>query len=299
MAVIVYGDFNCPYSDLASQRVDLLKRLGAEMDWRAVEHDHGLAVTGTPSQADRAAWERELADVAALALPGEDAPVAPPPVVSNTGAAVAAYAEAVSDGIADQLRRRLFQAIWVQRRHLSSPYEVRRLVTALMWPAEDIWDRLGSPDIASVLLRDPDLARSVRRSGGTIAPDGGPLTATGWRRIQQWRREWQSLPEHVVPAVIGPEGALHPGTDGLRYLAGLLRAPLADGAPTRLPDRVAAAGARQEAARAASASGPGRRSEVAATAIDWVPTTQMNQVPLAPARAGRAPFPAISSSGRA
>lgn len=245
MTVTVYGDFNCPYSYLASQRADLLKQLGAEMDWRAVEHDHGLAVTGTPSEVDRAAWERELVDVAALALPGEDAPVAPPPVVSNTGAAVAAYAEAVSDGIADQLRRHMFQAIWVQRRHLSSAHEVRRLVTAL-WPAEDIQDRLGSPDIPGLLLRDPDLARSLRRSGSTIAPDGGPLTATGWRRIRQWRQEWRSLPERVVPAVIGPDGALHPGTDGLRYLADLLRAPLCDGASTSPPDRVAAAGARQE-----------------------------------------------------
>ena len=97
-----------------------------------------LAVTGTRSEADRAAWESELAEVAALALPGEDAPQAPPPVVSNTGAAVAACAEAVSDGVADELRRRLFRAVWAEGRHISSAYEVRRLVTGLMWPQEDI-----------------------------------------------------------------------------------------------------------------------------------------------------------------
>src|ERR1035441_7572214 len=85
------------------------------------------------------------------ALPGEPAPQAPPPVVSNTGAAGAAYAEAVSDGVAGELRRRLFRAVWAEGRHISSADEVRRLVTGLMWPQEDIRDRLASPDIPSLL----------------------------------------------------------------------------------------------------------------------------------------------------
>ena len=52
-------DFNCPYGYLASQRVDLLKQLGkAELDWRAVEHDPGLSLTGTWAEADRERWER-------------------------------------------------------------------------------------------------------------------------------------------------------------------------------------------------------------------------------------------------
>jgi 2-hydroxychromene-2-carboxylate isomerase len=163
MNVIVYGDFNCPYSYLASQRADLPSRAGVAVDWRAVEHDRGLPVTGSRSDSDRAAWDRELAEVASLALPGEQVPADPPVLISNTAAAVAAYAEAVSDGVADELRRRLFAAIWVQGLHLSSAYEVRRLITAMMWPAEDITDRLASPDIPSLLLRDTDMARIVRR----------------------------------------------------------------------------------------------------------------------------------------
>ena len=134
---------------------------------------------------------------------------------------MAAYAEAVSDGVAGELRRRLFRAIWVQGLHLSSAYEVRRLITAVMWPQEDITDRLASPDIPSLLLRDPDLARIVRRSGGTIAPDGGPLTTAGWRRILRWRQEWLALPSQVIPAVIGPDQIVRPGIEGLRYLADL------------------------------------------------------------------------------
>lgn len=221
MNMIVYGDFNCPYSYLASQRADLLSQAGVPVEWRAVEHDWRLPVTGSRSDADRAGWERELAEVASLALPGERVPDKPPVLVSNTKAAVAAFAEAVSDGVAGELRRRVCDAIWVQGLHLSSAYEVRRLVTSVMWPQEDITDRLASPDIPSLLLRDTDMARIVRRSGGTIAPDGGPLTTAGWRRIRRWRQEWLALPSQVIPAVIGPDQIVRPGIDGLRYLADL------------------------------------------------------------------------------
>ncbi len=48
MMVIVYGDFNCPYSYLASQRADLIACGGvAAVDWRAVEHDRGPSLTGS------------------------------------------------------------------------------------------------------------------------------------------------------------------------------------------------------------------------------------------------------------
>jgi 2-hydroxychromene-2-carboxylate isomerase len=233
--VVVYGDFNCPYSYLASQRADRLARDGiAGIDWRAVEHDRGLALTGTPSEADRGTWDKELAEVAALALPGERVPAAPPPVISNTQAAVAAYAEAVSDGIADELRRRLFGAVWAEGRHISSAYEVRRLVVGLMWPQEDIADRLASPDIASLLGRDPDLWRAVRRSGGTIAPNGEPLTITGRRRIWRWRQDWLGLPSQVIPAVVGPDQIPRSGTEALHYLAHLAGTGKV---PPRLPAR--------------------------------------------------------------
>ena len=225
MTVIVYGDFNCPYSYLASQRADLLSRTGiAAVDWRAVEHDQGLPMTGSRPDGDRAAWDRELAEVASLGLPGEQIPAGPPAMISNTQAAVAAYAEAVSDGVADELRRCVFAAIWARGLHLSSAPEVRRLITGVMWPQEDITGQLASPDIPSLLIRDPDLARIVRRSGGTITPDGGPLTTAGWWRIRRWRLEWLTLPSQVIPAVIGPDQVVRSGTSGLRYLADLAAA---------------------------------------------------------------------------
>src|SRR5258707_14432984 len=55
------------------------------------------------------------------------------------------------------------------------------------------------------ILCDPDPALIVPRSDGTIAPDGGPLTTTGYRRIRQWQQEWQALPRLGIPAVAGRE----------------------------------------------------------------------------------------------
>ena len=220
MTVIIYGDFNCPYSYLASQRAGRLRAAGVAVDWRAVEHDRGLPAGGLPSGSGQASWDRELAEVASLALPGEQVPTGPPALVSNTEAAVAACAEAVSDGIADELRGSLFRAIWARGLNLSSPDEVRRLVTDLMWPREDVAVRLASPDFPSLLLRDTDMTRIVRRSGGTVALNGVPLTTAGWERVRQWRQEWLALPGQVIP-VISSDHIVRPGIEGLRYLAGL------------------------------------------------------------------------------
>jgi len=220
VTVMIYGDFNCPYSYLASQRAGLLNRAGIAVDWRAVEHERRLPVTGSLTDHDRAGWDRELTEVTSLALPGERVPVLPV-MISNTAAAVAAYAEAVSDGIDGELRRGLFRAIWVRGLHLSGAYEVRRLVTDVTWPCEGVAQRLASPDFPGLLLRDPDVTRVVRGSGGTIAFNGVPLTTTGWRRVRQWRQEWLALPSQVIPAVIGSDHIVRSGVEGLRYLAGL------------------------------------------------------------------------------
>jgi hypothetical protein len=59
------------------------------------------------------------------------------------------------------------------------------------------------PGLPLPIVCDPDPVLIVPRSGGTIAPDGGPLTTTGYRRIRQWRQEWQALPRLVIPAVVG------------------------------------------------------------------------------------------------
>lgn len=232
MPLIVYGDFNCPYCYLASQRVDAVIRAGqAEVEWRAVEHDPRLALTGTPSSLDPGRWERELAEVAAFARPGEQPPVAAPPLISNTYAAVAAYAEAVSDGVQDELRRHLFREIWVRQRHLSSAYEVRQQVRALMYPVGPLADRLAVPDLPSPIHHRVRPGVLPRLSGCTIAPDGGPLTAEGNRRVRRWRREWLSGSEGTVPALALADGMLA-GEAALAHLADLAaKAPAGAGTP--------------------------------------------------------------------
>ena len=82
----------------------------------------------------------------------------------------------------------------------------------------------AGPDLPSLLLRDPDLTRIVRRSGGTITRDGQPLTTAGWCRIRRWRQDWLALPSQVIPVVIGPDHVVRSGAGALRYLAGLCAA---------------------------------------------------------------------------
>jgi hypothetical protein len=77
------------------------------------------------------------------------------------------------------------------------------------------------------VLHDPDPMRIVRREGGTITPDGGPLTTAAYDQARQWRQQWlalfePALAEPALPAVIGPDGAVHLGPDGLRCLAGIV-----------------------------------------------------------------------------
>jgi 2-hydroxychromene-2-carboxylate isomerase len=221
MHLIVYGDFNCPYSYLASQRVDAVVRAGrAEVEWRAVEHDRRLALTGTRSGSDPERWRRELAEAAALAGPDEQAPGTVPALISNTGAAVAACAEAVTDGVQDELRRSLFTEIWVRRRHLSAASEVRQLVSALMYPAGPRGELLAAPDLPARIHHHAGPGALPRLSGCTISPSGGPLTAAGHRRIGQWRREWLAGSGGVVPALSLPDGMLT-GPAALARLADL------------------------------------------------------------------------------
>src|SRR5215218_5483841 len=95
----IYGDFNCPFSALASVRADLLLAAGGyEIDWRAVQHDTRIPAAGEPVEGDTAG---ELEDEVTAILDASKQDVhlrlLVPPIRSNTAAASAGYAAAEGD----------------------------------------------------------------------------------------------------------------------------------------------------------------------------------------------------------
>src|SRR5438309_11493539 len=47
--LVIYGDFNCPFSALASDRAARLEATGrVVVEWRAVEHDPSIPAEGRP-----------------------------------------------------------------------------------------------------------------------------------------------------------------------------------------------------------------------------------------------------------
>lgn len=126
--LVVFGDFNCPYSALASARVDRIVDAGiADVEWRAVEHDPDIPPGGRPVTGELAqAYQREVEEVTGLLLPHEHLDLRVPAVQPNTAAAVTAFA-AAAGGRADELRRELFQALWADGRNIGDPAELARL----------------------------------------------------------------------------------------------------------------------------------------------------------------------------
>lgn len=241
MGLVVIADFNSPLCYLAGLWVDQRLADGAQIDWRAVQHAPGLSALGMPAAA-APAFARELTEARELPVPegAQELPAALPPFITNTRAAVSAYAEAVTDGVADEIRRRLLRAIWIERRHLSSAYEVRRVITDVMWPRVPLGP-YRSTTLPRPMSGDPDPWKATRRQGGTIAPDGGPLTTIGYRRIRTWSAEWRELGRPRLPVLIDSRGTLHEAADAVLALAGRppRQAPPAAEPPQGRPDEAA------------------------------------------------------------
>jgi hypothetical protein len=184
----IYGDFNCPYSALASVRADLLLGSGQyEIDWRAVQHDVTIPETGEAVEGEVATLlESEVAQILELSERDVHLHLAVPPVRPNTAGASAAFAASGLD--VDRLRRRLFSAVWVEGRNIGDPTELDHLgadgrddTLARRWQEE--FDSLPQPVTPTLVLPDGYVSRGLGALSrladlaADVPPQGGGSSA--------------------------------------------------------------------------------------------------------------------------
>ncbi|HET8600224.1 MAG TPA: DsbA family protein [Segeticoccus sp.] len=209
MGTIVYGDFSCPFSYLASWRADLLVGTDAVVEWRAVEHAPQTPLTGLRLDGDGSRdLAREWRQVQELLLPGEELPGRPPALLPSTRAAVAGFAEAVGAGVADQVRRLLFRAYWVEGLDIGNPEILRALLAAPI--------RAGHAKSAP-----------LREFGYAVSPARGPVTSEAYRRIRAWHDAWTALGDRTIPALV-QDGGVVTGVPALLRLGELAGERVAD-----------------------------------------------------------------------
>lgn len=194
-SLTVYGDFNCPWSYLSWRRSELLRRDGAEIDWRTVEHDPWHHQDEEEMAKRQQTTHAALAKVETRLLPEEHLPHSFTGHVPFTGAATAAYAEAVVAGVAPEARRILFEGFWLHGADLNNARVVRDL-------------------LAGVLRGRPSRSELVHLWGYAVDVTGGPITTHAWGLVRDWRKEWQALGQEVVPALsfgpsVAPDAWLH------------------------------------------------------------------------------------------
>ena len=196
----IYGDFNCPYSYLASLRADVFIAAGVDVDWRAVEHARELPVMGRRlDDAGQREVAEELDSVRQLLTPAEEFAAATPSMLPNTAAANAGYAEAVGSGVGDDVRQLLFDAYWTRGVDIGSVEVLRSL-------------------LAAPIKRGHSAAFPLRESGFAVSTNRGPITTAAYRRLAAWRGAWVELATWTTPTIVA-DGRPQVGVDGLRWLA--------------------------------------------------------------------------------
>lgn len=161
MSQVVFGDFNCPYSRLASHRLDALVAAGrAELEWRAVQHAPDLPVGGRAVEGAVAEeLDRELAEIAELVGEGEAVTMRRPPVRPNTALATAAHA-AAHPADRPSLRRRLFDALWLEGMDIGDELTLVSLGLDVVDPPgpaaewQQAWEALDEPIVPAYVTAD-------------------------------------------------------------------------------------------------------------------------------------------------
>ena len=152
--LVVYGDFNCPYSALASSRVDTLSAAGVDVDWRAVQHDVSMPQEGLPVEGElKAELEREIEEVRGLLREGEAFGLPLPAVRPNTAQASRIYAANADD----EHRRVLFAWAWDQSPGMEN--EGEDADTAARWQRE--WEATDKKMVPMLVLPDGYVSRGL------------------------------------------------------------------------------------------------------------------------------------------
>jgi predicted DsbA family dithiol-disulfide isomerase len=167
MKLVVYGDFNCPFSAVASDRVARLEADGrGSVDWRAVEHDPSLSRASVRvDAARRAEFEREIEMIRDQAMAGEFLGLRPPAVLVNTSELVAAYAS-LGPAARPAARQQLFHSYWSDGTDIGAPDVVSSIGTpsdgaqlAAEWHAQ--WAALDRPIVPAMILPDGRVSRGL------------------------------------------------------------------------------------------------------------------------------------------
>lgn len=164
--LVIYGDFNCPFSALASSRAAILERRGVAVDWRAVDHDPSIPPSGEPVTATVAAtFADELAQIRRLLEAGEEDRLRVPSTRVNTWLACRGFAACPTEA-RPALREALFDAYWRGGLNLGDNQVVRRLcgerrdeTTASRWREQ--WAALPSPLVPVMVLPDGYVSRGL------------------------------------------------------------------------------------------------------------------------------------------
>lgn len=168
-----------------------------------VAPDPHLHVTGQRLDTDdRQHLQADLDAARMVMLPGERLPEHAPAFMPNTAPAVVGYAEADGAGVADPVRRLLFDAYWNDGADIGNPEVLRRL--------------LADPISAGHSTSWP-----LRESGYAVTLAGGPITNGAYRRIQDWRTASATAAAGAVPTMVSDDGTVT-GVDVLSQLADLV-----------------------------------------------------------------------------
>ena len=101
--------------------------------------------------------------------------------------------------MADDVRRLLFAAYWVQGSDIGSPEVLRRL-------------------LAGPILRGDSTSVPLREYGLAVSPSRGPITMGAHRRIRAWAEESRGVDRAVLPILVADGSLPVSGETALRRL---------------------------------------------------------------------------------